>query len=221
MPPKRVADHAGQEDAGGKQRHVFQVLVLVLEILRDPAQEQPQGPAIAEVDDGDRRHALEQRGPTAPAGPWPWAAAARRILPTVMPGWSAGFSRKTKYQIDDPDKAEGGADKEGGAPAISHHHRTRSVPGASALPSRAAEWVMPCAKPRSLRRPSATWRRWRRGRWRLRPGPAARARRSARPGRPPSRSARSRRGPDQAADDQGAAGAERSLTQPPMIWNTR
>mgnify|MGYP003348513921 CR=1 FL=1 len=37
------------------------LLALVLEVLRDPAQEQPQRPAITEVDDSDRRHAPDQR----------------------------------------------------------------------------------------------------------------------------------------------------------------
>ena len=46
----RVADDAGEEDARGEERRFFQVeLVLVEEEGRDPVEEEPQRPAVAEV----------------------------------------------------------------------------------------------------------------------------------------------------------------------------
>ena len=61
---ERIAQHSGEENARGEQRGLAQVeLVAVQEILRDPAQKQPQIPAIAEIDRGHRRHAPEQRQP--------------------------------------------------------------------------------------------------------------------------------------------------------------
>ena len=59
-----VAEHAARgDDRRGPRRARQAQMMTLLEELRDPAQEQPEGPAVAEIDDRRRHHARHQAPP--------------------------------------------------------------------------------------------------------------------------------------------------------------
>ena len=68
MPPRKSPHDAGEEDRRREQRRAAQIqLVAVQEVRRNPGEEEPQRPAVAEVDERDGQHPRGQRAPTARA----------------------------------------------------------------------------------------------------------------------------------------------------------
>src|SRR6185437_6400660 len=115
---ERVADHAGKKDAGREERRVLQVEVEVLHEERwDPTEEQPQRPAIAEIDERHRQDAARQLEPRdrLPSG----AAARRRQRRELRGGHLLVLPRlvaEERVPAGNPDEAGEAEHDEGAAP---------------------------------------------------------------------------------------------------------
>ncbi len=91
------------------------------EVLRNPAQKEPQGPAVAEVDNRDRRHAAKQGFPRDVGG---LRLGLRQYLELVSRDARMIFRmlRKSDCPDNHPHQAEHAADVERFAPAPGGHH---------------------------------------------------------------------------------------------------
>ena len=146
---QRIADHAGKEDAGRIERRLLQVLLVVLvEERRNPAQEQPQRPAVAEIDRGHRQHAAKQLEPRhRRVGAGCGCGPAARQAPRRVSGGVAGTSRKYHDHSQDPDEAQQRQHDERAAPRHQLDQQGDQRRRRPRCRSAQKEWVMPWAKP--------------------------------------------------------------------------
>ena len=140
-------------------------MIVLVEEGRDPAQEQPQRPAVAEIDRVTGRMRRDERAATAPARVADASRCARGSVASSSARHAAVLARivaEIPHPDRDPDQAHQRQHDERAAPG--HQRDQQAISGGvSALPIRANEWVMPWAKPQ-LRSRHPDRHRARRGR---------------------------------------------------------
>ena len=126
-PSERVAHHAAEQRQRRHQRNLIELEPAgIRQVRRQPRQEHPQRPSVAEVDDGDEPHAADDLPPRRRSARRARRFAARadlRQLRAVTHGCSSGVSLNDATHTRGPRQARRAEHDERLAPSVSRHDR--------------------------------------------------------------------------------------------------